>query len=316
MTTELAIEREAKIRAQKKRILQVQKMKYLSGYLTAANTNFVATREMNKDDLFEQDRQTHLSDHKRAGERGDIERPSNNLSISDGQYYGKVNGFKTQSYTSGVRTPILRKGIRHPVDEAGKSHGEKTKQGSVTEISTIVASEEEPVAQYTPSFPTGSSEYHRKANEIKKKKAERRRKLDSKSNQHYNLFNFASTNEYARMAEDFPSRASENLQRLHSEQKDLRSASYQTKLPRYRTDVNADILLLNPFAVVEEVPQLYDSSSGPRTHRINFEGFARKQQEILEESLRRLEENLDNTFSRLRRYVKTVNIISRNEGHT
>lgn len=316
MSTELAIEREAKIRAQKKRILQLQKMKYLSGYLTAADTNFLASREMNKDDLFEQDRRTHLSDHKRAGEHNDIERSLNNLAISDGQYYGKVNDFQRQSYTFGARTPILRKGIRHPVDEAGKSHGENTKQGSVTEISTIVAYEEEPAAQYTPSFPTGSTEYHRKANEIKKKKAERRRKLDSASNQHYNPFNFAPTNEHARMAEDFPSRASENLQRLHSEQKDLRSASYPTKLPSYRTEVNADILLLNPFAFVEKVPPIYDSSSGPRTHRINFEGFARKQQEILEESLRRLEENLDNTFSRLRRYIKTVNIISRNEGHS
>lgn len=315
MTTELAIEREAKIRAQKKRILQLQKMKYLSGYLTATNTNFLATREENKNGLFEQERRTYLSDHKRACERGGIERSSNNLAISDHQHYGNVNDFKTQSYTSGVRTLMLRKGIRHPVDAAGKSYGEDTKQNSVTEISVIVDSEEEP-ARYTPSFPTGSSEYHRKANEIKKKAAERRRKLDSTSNQHCNLFHFPPTNEYTRMADDFPSRASENLQRLHSEQKDLRSASYQAKLPSYTTDVNADILRLNPFALVEQDPPLSDSSSGSQTHRINFEGFARKQQEILEESLRRLEENLDNTFSRLRRYIKTVNIISRNEGHT
>ena len=42
---------------------------------------------------------------------------------------------------------------------------------------------------------------------------------------------------------------------------------------------------------------------------MNFGVFARKQQERLEDNLRRVEQNLDSTFSKLRRYINATNEI-------
>ncbi|XP_068694000.1 uncharacterized protein [Montipora foliosa] len=319
MTTELAIEREAKLRAQKKKILQLQKLKYVSGYHSTTNGGVAPTEGVNKNYLFVQDRRIKLSGHKalkatRTASECSDDRSLNNSVTSEGQTHGKVSGIEsseTRGCTPEITNPVFGRESRHFIQETDWSYKAATKRDGVQ----IFEAEREGL--YTPSFASGYSDYHRKANEIKKKVAERRRNLEFLGNRHSSLFNSSSTDNY-RSVDDFRPRGAFNRKELHPQQHGFgfdTSSLYPAKSPTNSRIDNVDILLEDHYTLADQ-GALCDSFSAPKSYRINFEGFARKQQEILEDSLRRLEENLDSTFSRLRRYIRTVNALSRNQVQT
>ena len=335
MTTELSIEREANLRAQKKKILQLQKLKYLSRNLEITDGNVAATGTHNRNFLFTQERRINSSDHKVIDEKnpavdaceGRDEWSTNSLAL-DSENEGKVRELErseTRGSSSGIKTPVLVRGHRPSAEETSGNFEEGTKTDGV-KISIVVDSAE--TERYTPSFASGSSEYHRKTNEIKKRADQRRRNVASPSNLHSSLLNLSIQNDYLTVCDPQPRRSASltELDNKHngSDFDSKRAGTYTSHRSRSKSE---DMKLRSPYAFAELDPSflrasslssVYDTIRTGEKHELNFEGFARKQQELLEDNLRRLEKNLDNTFSKLRRYVSTVNAISRaeNQGQT
>ena len=333
MTTELPIEREANLRAQKKKILQLQKLKYLSRNFEITDGNVAATGTHDKHLLFTQERRINSSDHKVIHEKnpavvacGRDEWTTNSLAL-DGENDGKVGELgrsETRGFSSGIKTPLLLRGKRPSAEETSGSSEAGTKTNGV-KISIVVDNAE--AERYTPSFASGSSEYHRKTNEIKKRADERRRNVASPSNLHSSLLNL-STNDYLTVCGPQP-RRSASLTELDNQHNgsDFNMKRAGTYTSHRRRSKSEDMKVRSPYAFAEldqsfpraaSLSSIYDTILADEKREINFEGFARKQQELLEDNLRRLEKNLDITFSKLRRYVNNANARSRteNQGQT
>lgn len=332
MTTELDIEREAKLRARKKKVLHMQKLKYLSGNLGITDGNVTATGADDRQFLFTQQRRENSSDHKVIEEENSTtvclrigESSANKLEM-DGDSYENVNELdwsETLGYTPGVTTTVLPRVRRPTVEETDGKYETDTRPDGAKISITVGNSETE---QYTPSFVSGSLEYQRKTSEIKKKADERRRNVVSHRNQHSSLLSLPSNNDYLTVYDAQP-RRSASLSELNGQQevpdfeikRNAHSSHRRSRRKSEGTKVGSPYTLAereSSLPRASSFSSIYDSYLTSQKHEINFEGFARKQQEILEDSLRRLEENLDSTFTKLRRYVNTVNTISRNQGQT
>lgn len=321
MTTELAIEREANLRAQKKKILQLQRLKYSSDTLKTTDDN-VALAGADKHVLFEQENRASLSGyHQIAKEENTVacgrvgESATNNSSTVD-KNYGKVNKFEhgeTPGFERGNRTPVSPRRERTFTEEITENYDEGTETDG-RKISIVIDNAEPEL--YTPSFASASSEYHRKTTEIRKKADERRRNVLSPSIRHSSVVDMRSNNADYLTVYDLQPRRSTSLTELNWQHDDFDSKRTNTG-HRSRSEM------------FEREPQAFgERSSLPRTSSwssiyepfparekedMNFQGFARRQQEMLEDNLRRVEENLDTTFSKLRRYVNTGTALSSTE---
>ena len=333
MTTELAIEREANLRAQKKKILQLQRLKYLSGNLEISDGKVAAAETDNERYLFAQETratadssgQNVINEWKPAVVCERL-REGSTSNLATGDNYVKVSELErseTQRSAPGFKTPVLPRRERQSAEETVESY-EAGKKSDGVKISIVVDNAE--LEQHTPSFASsGSSEYHRKTTEIRKKADERRRNVISPSDRHSSLLNLPSNNDNLNVY--VQPRRSVSLTELHYQHDghDFDPDIKRANTSHRRRSKSEQIAARSPFANAKlessvlrtsSLSSIYDSFLTTEKHGINFEGFARKQQELLEDNLRRVEQNLDNTFSKLRRYVNTANTIRSTDSQT
>lgn len=315
MTTELPIEREANLRAQKKKILQLQRIKYSSATLTITGGN-AASLGSDKYDLYAQQKLPNSSGNRitlakmdTVGPEKAVERSTSNLESAD-KNDGKVNKLGERSETPGF---VLRnRDLVSPRRREGIFVEETTDNTDAngTKISIIIDNAEP--EKYTPTFESASSEYHRKTTEIKKKADERRRNVISPSIRLSSAFDMRSNNEDYLPVIKFQAQRSTSLNDLNFQYDDFDSKrtniGHRSK-NEFRPLVFGDRSLIprssSWSSIYESIPT--------REKEVNFQGFARKQQEILEDNLRRVEQNLNTTFTRLRRYVNTETAIRSTE---
>jgi len=313
MTTELPIEREANLRAQKKKILQLQRLKYSSATL-AITDDSAALFGTDKHDLYAQEKQPNLSGNHltltkedTVGSKKAAERSASSLENVD-KNYGKVNRVE-HSETPGfdLRNRVLVSPRREgQFAEETTENYEVGTEAKGTKISIIIDNAEP--EQYTPIFPYASLEYHRKTTEIKKKADERRRNVISPSIRLSSALDMRSNNEDYLHVHNFKAQRSTSLYDLNFQYDDFDSKRTNTSHRNKNEFLDSSWPLV--FGDRSFIPRtsswssIYESFTA-REKGVNFQGFARKQQEILEDNLRRVEQNLNTTFSRLKRYVNT-----------
>lgn len=314
MTTELSIEREANLRAQKKKILQLQRIKYSSATLTITDGN-AASLGSDRYDFYAQQKLPNSSGNHIAlakvdtvGPEKAAERSTSNLESVD-KNYGKVNKLGERSETPGL---VLRnRNLVSPRRREGIFVEETTDNTDAkgTKISIIIDNAEP--EKYTSTFVSASSEYHRKTTEIKKKADERRRNAISPSIRLSSALDMRSNNEDYLPVINLQAQRSTSLNDLNFQYDDFDSK--RTKSHRSKNEFRDSSCPL-VFGDRSLIPRSTSWSSFPtREKEVNFQGFARKQQEILEDNLRRVEQNLNTTFTRLRRYVNTETAIRSTE---
>lgn len=319
MTTELPIEREANLRAQKKKILQLQRIKYSSATLTITDGN-AASLGSDKYDLYAQQKLPNSSGNRitlpkmdTVGPEKAVERSTSNLESVD-KNYGKVNKLSERSEIPGL---VLRnRDVVSPRSREGIFVEETTDNTDVkgTKISIIIDNAEP--EKYTPTFESASSEYHRKTTEIKKKADERRRNVISPSIRLSSALDIRSNNEDYLPVINFQAQRSTSLNDLNFQYDDFDSKRTNTSHRSKNEFRDSSCPLV--FGDRSLIPRssswssIYESFP-TREKEVNFQGFARKQQEILEDNLRRVEQNLNTTFTRLRKYVNTETAIRSTE---
>ena len=313
MTTELPIEREANLRAQKKKILQLQRLKYSSGTL-AITDDSAALLGRDKHDLYAKEKKPNLSGNRLTLTKEDTvwseiaaERSSSSLKHLDNNYseVNKVEHRETPGYDLRNRALVSSRREGQFAEEITENYEVGTEKKG-TEISIIIDNAEP--KQYTPTFASASSEYHRKTTEIKKKADERRINVISPTIRLSSALEMRSNNEDYLHVHNFKARRSTSLNDLNFHYDDFDSKRKNTS---HRNE-NGFLDSSWPLVFGDRSSKTRTSSwssineSFPaREKELNFQGFARKQQEILEDSLRRVEHNLNTTFSRLKRYVNT-----------
>lgn len=321
MTTELPIEREANLRAQKKKILQLQRLKYSSATL-AITDDSAALFSTDKHDLYAQKKQQNFSGNRLTLTKEDAvssgkaaDRSTSSLENVD-KNYGKVNKVEhreTPGFYPRNRAPVSPRTEEQFVDETTEDY-ELGTEAKGAEISIIIDNAEP--EQYTPTFASASSEYHRKTTEIKKKADERRRKVISPSIRLSSALDMRLNNEDYLSVHSFKAQRSTSLNDLNFKYDDFDNKRTNTSRR------NKNELLDSSWSLefgdrsfitrASSWSSIYESFPA-REKEVNFQGFARKQQEILEDSLRRVEQNLNTTFSRLRRYANTETAIRSKE---
>ena len=322
MTTELPIEREANLRAQKKKILQLQRLKYSSATLAISDDNAVLF-STDKHDLYAQGKRQNVSGNHLAlteedtvGSEKAVGRSTSTLENVD-KNYGKVNKVE-HGETPGLdlrnRALVSPRRREQFAEETTEIYQVET-DAKGAKISIIIDNAEP--EQYTPTFASAPSEYHRKTTEIKKKADERRRKVISPSIRLSSALDIRSNNQDYLPVHSFKAQRSTSLNDLNFKYDDFDSK--RTNTSRRNKNELLDCSWPLEFGDRSFIPRasswssIYESFPA-REKEVNFQGFARKQQEILEESLRRVEQNLNTTFSRLRRYVNTGTDIRSKEG--
>ena len=310
MTTELPIEREANLRAQKKKILQLQRLKYSSATLAITDVN-AASLGSDKHDLYAQQKQPNLSGNHltltkedTVGSEKSTERSTSNLETVD-KNYGKVNKLEP-SETPGL--DLRKRALVSPrregqfVEETTENYKVGT-EANGTKISIIIDNAEP--EQYTPTFAFASSEYHQKTTEIKKKADERRRNVVSPSIRLSSALDMRSNNEDYLPLHNFQAQRSTSLNDLNFQYDNFDSKRTNRNKNEFRDSSWPQVFGDRSFMPrTSSWSSIYETFP-TKEKEVNFQGFARKQQEILEDNLRRVEQNLDTTFSRLRRYVNT-----------
>ena len=321
MTTELPIEREANLRAQKKKILQLQRLKYPSA--TPAITDDSAVLfSIDKHDLYAQEKQqnfgnNHLTLTKvdRVGFEKAAERSTSSLENVD-KNYGKVNKVEhreTPGFDLRNRALVSPRREGQLAEETIENYEVAT--GAKGAKISIIIDNAEP-EQYTPTIASASSEYHRKTTEIKKRADERRRKVISPSIRLSSALDMRSNNEDYLPVHSFKAQRSTSLNDLNFQYDDFDSKRTNTSSRNKNELLDSSWpLVFGDRSVITRTSSwssIYESFPA-REKEVNFQGFARKQQEILEDSLRRVEQNLNTTFSRLRKYANTGTAIRSKE---
>ena len=318
MTTEISIEREANLRAQKKKILRLQRLKYLTGKLEMADA-LTANDAENKDASFAQGKEEKSSDLLCTKEPPvvayeEVNEKLTNVSVTSGNSDRSGN----EPYAPKHKSPVLPRRKRHDAEVTVEQCQKLTNIDS-SKFSIVVDNTSE-VERYTPSVASLSSEYHRKTIEIKKKADERRRNVGSPRYTHPTLLNLSS-NSNSLAVNNLQLRRSSSLTELRHQdnQEEIQHAQHATINHGTRCkseDVRAGIP--NEIAEHETAPfplraasisSITDVCLTTEKEDMNFGVFARKQQERLEDNLRRVEQNLDSTFSKLRRYINATNEI-------
>ena len=314
MTTELPIEREANLRAQKKKILQLQRLKYSSATL-AITDDSAALFGRDKDDLHAEEKKPNLSgnhltltNEDTIGSEKAAERSTSSLENVD-KNYGKVNKVEhseTPGYDLRNRALVSSRREGQLAEEITENYDVETETKG-TKISIIIDNAQP--EQYTPTFASASSEYHRKTTEIKKKADERRRSVISPTGIRLSsALEMRSNNEDYLHVHNFKAQRSTSLNDLNFHYEDFDSKRTNTSHRNENEFLDSSWPLL--FGDRSFIPRtsswssIYESFPA-REKEVNFQGFARKQQEILEDSMRRVEQHLNATFSRLKRYVNT-----------
>lgn len=317
MTTESPIEREANLRARKKKILQLQRLKYSSATPGVTDDSIVSAGA-DKPYLFTQEKRMNLSDYHHIANEENIavacqekvgERLTSRLAPVD-KDHGEVNKLrpsKIPRYAPGNKSLVSPRRERQFSEEADEipdsDEGGTEREGRKI---SIIVDRAEP-EQYSPSFSSIVSEYHRKKTEIKKKADERRRNVVSPSFRNSSAFDMCSNDEDDLTVYDLQPRRSVSLTELgYNPDDNFDSERASTNdLNRNKNDKNEPL----NFGERCSIPRtsswysLYESIPTREREEMNFQGFARKQQEKLEDNLRRVEQNLDTTFSKLRKYV-------------
>lgn len=311
MTAELPIEREAILRAQKKKILQLQRLKYSSGAFAITNDNKTSVSK-DKPFLFAQEKRPIVSDEDEdTGASGKVdERLTSNLERN----YGKVNRLElceSSAFALTNKSPVSPRRERRFTEETTENYEKGTKTDGM-KISIVIDNADS--EQYPASLASPSSEYHRKTTEIKKKADERRRNVFSPNIRHSSALDMRSNNEDHLTVCNFQPRRSTSLSDLngqYEETDDKRtSTSHRNKTDIFDTSWPQVFSERSPISRASSWSSIYEPFSTREKEEIDFQGFARKQQEMLEDNLRRVEQNLDTTFSRLRRYVNTGTAIN------
>lgn len=326
MTAELPIEREAILRAQKKKILQLQRLKYSSGAFAIANDN-KASVSKEKPFLFAQEKRPILRDYHITAKDEDTvacgkvdERLTSNLATVDNNC-GKVNRLErceSPGFALTNKSPVSPRRERRFTEETTDSYGKETKTDGM-KISIVIDNADS--EHYTASLVSPSSEYHRKTTEIKKKADERRRNVFSPNIRHSSVLDMRSNKEDHLTVCNFQPRRSTSLAELKCQYEETDDNLTNTS-HRNRTDI-FDRSWPQVFDKSSSISRasswssIYETFSTRGKEEIDLQVFARKQQEMLEDNLRRVEQNLDTTFSRLRRYVNTGTAINSAEspGH-
>ena len=321
MTTELPIEREANLRAQKKKILQLQRVKY--SFATPAITDdSAALFSIDKHDLYAQGKQQNLSgDHLTLTKEDTVgfekaaERSTSSLENVD-KNYGKVNKVE-HSKTPGLdlrnRALVSPRRERQFAEETTENYEVAT--GARGAKISIIIDKAEP-EHNAPTFASASSEYHRKTTEIKKKADERRSKVISPSIRLSSALDMRSNNEDYLPVHSFKTQRSTSLNDLNFQYDDFDSKRTNTSR-RNKSELldSSWPLVFGDCSFITRTSSwssIYESLP-TREKEINFQGFARKQQEMLEDNLRRVEQKLNTTFSRLRKYANTGTAIRSKE---
>ena len=318
MTTEISIEREANLRAQKKKILRLQRLKYLTGKLEMADA-LTANDAENKDASFAQGKEEKSSDQLCTKEPPivafeEVNEKLTNVSVTSGNSDRSGN----EPFAPQHKSPVLPRRKRHDAEVTVEQCQKLTKIDS-SKFSIVVDNTTE-LERYTPSVASLSSEYHRKTIEIKKKADERRRNVGSPRYTHPTLLNLSS-NSHSLAVNNLQLRRSSSLTELRHQdnQEEIQNAQHATINHGIRCK-SEDVRAGTPNEIAEHetapfplraasMSSITDVCLTTEKEDMNFGVFARKQQERLEDNLRRVEQNLDSTFSKLRRYINATNEI-------
>ena len=237
-----------------------------------------------------------------------------NVSVTSGNSDRSGN----EPYAPKHKSPVLPRRKRHDAEVTVEQCQKLTNIDS-SKFSIVVDNTSE-VERYTPSVASLSSEYHRKTIEIKKKADERRRNVGSPRYTHPTLLNLSS-NSHSLAVNNLQLRRSSSLTELHHQdnQEEIQHAQHATINHGIRCK-SEDVRAGTPNEIAEHetapfplraasMSSITDVCLTTEKEDMNFGVFARKQQERLEDNLRRVEQNLDSTFSKLRRYINATNEI-------
>ena len=313
MATELPIEREANLRAQKKKILQLQRLKYSSATV-AITDDSAALFVADKHDSHTQEKQPNSGNHlaltkeDAVGSEKTAERSTISLENVD-KNYGKVNKVE-HSETPGLdlrnRILVSPRRERQFAQETTENYevGTEAKGAKIS----IIINNAEP-EQYTTTLASASSEYHRKTTEIKKKADERRRNVMSPGIRLSSALDMRSNIEDYLPVHNFKAQRSTSLNDLNFQCDDDSDSKRTNKSHRSKNEFldSSWPLIFGDRSFIPRTSSwssIYESFPA-REKEVNFQDFARRQQELLEDNLRRVEQNLNTTFSRLRRYVNS-----------
>ena len=318
MTTEISIEREANLRAQKKKILRLQRLKYLTGKLEMADA-LTANDAENKDASFAQGKEEKSSDQLCTKEPPvvayeEVNEKLTNVSVTGGNSDRSGN----EPFAPKHKSPVLPRRKRHDA-EVTVEQCQKLANVDSSKFSIVVDNTTE-LERYTPSVASPSSEYHRKTIEIKRKADERRRNVGSPRYTHPTLLNLSS-NSHSLAVNNLQLRRSSSLTELRHQdnEEEIQHAQHATINHAIRCK-KEDVRVATSNEIAEHetasfplraasMSSITDVFLTTEKEDMNFGVFARKQQERLEDNLRRVEQNLDSTFSKLRRYINATNEI-------
>lgn len=175
MTTELSIEREANLRAQKKKILRLQRLKYLTEKLEMIDA-LTANDAENKDASFAQGKEENSSDQPCKKEPPVVAYEEVNEKFTNVTVIGdNSDRSENEPFAPKHKSPVLPRRKQHDA-EVTVEQCQKIANTESSKISIAVDDTTE-LERYTPSVASLSSEYHRKTIEIKKKADERRRNV-------------------------------------------------------------------------------------------------------------------------------------------
>lgn len=316
MTTELSIKREANLRAQKKKILRLLRLKYLTEKLEMVDA-LTANDAENKDASFAQGKEENSSDQLCKKEPPVVAYEEVNEKLTNVTVIGdNSDRSENEPFAPKHKSPVLPRRKRYDA-EVTVEQCQKIANTESSKISIAVDDTTE-LERYTPSVASLSSEYHRKTIEIKKKADERRRNVGSPSYRHTTKLNLSS-NSHSLAVNNLQLCRSSSLTELHHQhnQEEIQHAQHAT-INHGISCKSEDVTVGTPNEIAEhETARLRTASMSSTTdvslttekEDMNFGVFARKQQERLEDNLRRVEQNLDSTFSKLRRYINATNEI-------
>ena len=317
MTTEISIEREANLRAQKKKILRLQRLKYLTGKLEISDA-LTAKDAENKDASCAQGKEEKSSDQLCTKEPPVVAYEEVNEKLTNGSVPGgNSDRSGNEPFAPKHKSPVLPRRKRHDAEVTVEQCQKLTNIDSSKFY--IVVDNTTELERYTPSVASLSSEYHRKTIEIKKKADERRRNVGSPRYTHPTLLNLSS-NSHSLAVNNLQLRRSSILTELRHQdnQEGIQHAQHATIIHEIRCK-SEDVRVGTPNGIAEHetapfplraasTSSITDVCLTTEKEDMNFGVFARKQQERLEDNLRRVEQNLDSTFSKLR-YINATNEI-------
>ena len=183
---------------------------------------------------------------------------------------------------------------------------ERRKKSTGERAATILLHENQEPGNYVPSFasqPPASSERRRKTDEIKQKAADRRRFPDEKKHHTSPDIQVNDVTTWGSFCPHTPV-SSPSFGRRSGSSLSINITAPEDAL-RLDTKTNHNFLAVSPrLTRASSFPSVYEAAP-VFNEDAHFKDFARKKQDKLEEDLRRVEDCLNQTFSDLKKYLKT-----------